>query len=109
MTQPNNTTKSVFDDLFNRLLSAVAEEHDIKANGGTVTALIDVRDRLQGLRSDLAAVRERLVAETTKRLSDPQATALRHIATPAPAVYKSVTAFRSVPNGPSISGNMGGL
>jgi hypothetical protein len=72
VTHPNNTTKTTFDDLFNRLLSTAAEEHDIKANGGTVTALIEVRDRLHGLRSDLAAVRDRLVAETTARLSDPQ-------------------------------------
>jgi hypothetical protein len=72
MTQPNNTTKTAFDDLFNRLLSTLAEEHDIKANGGPVTAVIEVRDRLQRLRSDLAAVRDRLIAETTTRLSDPQ-------------------------------------
>ena len=72
MKHRNNTTNTAFDDLFGRLLSTVAEEHDIKANGGTVTALIEVRDRLQTLRSDLAVVRNRLVAEATTRLSDPQ-------------------------------------
>lgn len=72
MNHPNTTTRTTFDDLFKRLLSTVAEEHDIEANGGTVKTLIDVRDRLQGLRSDLAAVRNRLVTETTARLSDRQ-------------------------------------
>ena len=72
MKQPNNTTNTAFEDLFDRLLNTVAEEHDIKANGGTVATLIEVRDRLQAIRSDLAAVRSRLVDETTARLSDPQ-------------------------------------
>ena len=72
MKHPNNTTNTAFDDLFDRLLNTVAEEHDIKANGGTVTTLIEVRNRLQALRSDLAAVRSRLVTETTARLNDPQ-------------------------------------
>jgi len=72
MTHPNNTTKVTFDDLFNRLLSTVTEEYDLKASGGTVTARIEVRQRLQGLRSDLAAVRDSLIAETSTRLSDPQ-------------------------------------
>ena len=70
MEQPDSTTKATFEVLFGRLLSTVAEEHAIKTNGGTVTTLIEVRDRLQGLRSDLAAVRNRLVTETTARLSD---------------------------------------
>jgi hypothetical protein len=61
MTHPQNTPNRTFDDLFRRLLSTVAEEDDIKTNGGTAIALIEVRDRLQTLRSDLSAVRNRLV------------------------------------------------
>jgi hypothetical protein len=72
MKHPNSTPNKTFNDLFSRLLSTVAEEDGIKANGGTATALIEVRERLQALRSDLAAVRNRLVTETTTRLSDPQ-------------------------------------
>ena len=68
MTHPNNT----FDDLFSRLLSTVAEQDDIKANGGSRKALIEVRVRLQALRSDLAAARIRPAREATTRLSDHQ-------------------------------------
>ena len=61
MTHPQNTPNKTFDDLFSRLLSTVAEEDHIKTNGGTPIALIEVRERLQTLRSELAAVRNRLV------------------------------------------------
>ena len=61
MTHPHNTSNRTFDDLFGRLLSTVAEEDHIKTNGGTAIALIEVKERLQTLRSDLAAVRNRLV------------------------------------------------
>jgi hypothetical protein len=61
MTLPHNTPTRTFDDLFSRLLSTVAEEDHIKTNGGTAIALIEVRERLQTLRSDLAAVRNPLV------------------------------------------------
>jgi hypothetical protein len=72
MTQPNSTPNKTFDDLFSRLLSTVAEEDNVKASGGTFTALIEVRERLQALRLDLAAVRNRLVTEGNTRLSNPQ-------------------------------------
>jgi hypothetical protein len=72
MKHPDNTTTTTFDDLFSRLLSTRAEEDDIKAKGGTPKALVEVRARLQALRSDLAAVRNRLVTEATTRLSDHQ-------------------------------------
>jgi hypothetical protein len=62
MTHPQNTPNKTFDDLFSRLLSTVTEEDDIKTNGGTAMTLIEVRERLQTLRSDLAAVRNRLVS-----------------------------------------------
>ena len=62
MTRPQNTPNRTFDDLFSRLLSTVAEEDHIKTNGGTAIALIEVRERLQALRSELAAVRNRLVS-----------------------------------------------
>lgn len=65
MTHPQNTPNGTFDDLFNRLLSTVAEEDHIKTNGGTAIALIEVKERLQTLRSDLAAVRNRLVLPAT--------------------------------------------
>ena len=61
MTHPQNTPNRTFDDLFNRLLSTVAEEDHIKTNAGTAIALIEVKERLQTLRSDLAAVRNRFV------------------------------------------------
>ena len=72
MKQPNDPTKATFEDLFSRLLSTVAEEHDINANGGTVTTRIEVRARLQALRSHLAAARRHLATETTSRLHDRQ-------------------------------------
>jgi hypothetical protein len=72
MKQPGSATEARFDDLFSRLLSTVAEEQDIRTSGGTLAKLIEVRDRLHALRSDLAAVRNRLVAETTTRLHDQQ-------------------------------------
>jgi hypothetical protein len=72
MTRPTSTPNKTFDDLFSRLLSTVAEEHNIKTNRGTATALIEVRERLQALRSDLAAVRNRLVTEANALRSDPQ-------------------------------------
>jgi hypothetical protein len=62
MTHPQNTPNRTFDDLFSRLLSTVAEEDHIKTNGGTAIALIEIRERLQSLRSELAAVRNRLVS-----------------------------------------------
>jgi hypothetical protein len=61
MTHPQNAPNRTFDDLFSRLLSTVAEEDHIKTNGGTAIALIEVRERLQSLRSEQAAVRNRLV------------------------------------------------
>ena len=61
MTHPQNTPNKTFEDLFSRLLSTVTEEDHITTNGGTAIALIEVRERLQTLRSDLAAVRNRLV------------------------------------------------
>ena len=72
MNHPDRTVNATFDDLFGKLLSTVAEEHDINANGGTVATLIEVRDRLQALRSDLASVRDRLMMEAATRLSDRQ-------------------------------------
>jgi hypothetical protein len=72
MTHTDSTPNRVFDDLFSRLLSTVAEEDNIKVNGGTTRALIEVRERLQTLRSDLAAVRNRLVTEANALRSDPQ-------------------------------------
>jgi hypothetical protein len=72
MKQPNTATDARFDDLFSRLLSTVAEEQDIRTSGGTLAKLIDVRDRLHALRSDLAAVRHRPATETTTRLHHRQ-------------------------------------
>lgn len=64
MTHPQNTPNKTFDDLFSRLLSTVAEEDHIKTDGGTAIALIEVRERLQTLRSELAAARNHLVSPT---------------------------------------------
>jgi hypothetical protein len=72
MEHANSTTSTTFDNLFNQLLSTLAEEQDIKTNSGPVTAIIEVRNRLQALRSDLAAVRNRLVTEATTRLRNDQ-------------------------------------
>lgn len=72
MKQPDDPAKATFEDLFSRLLSTAAEEHDIKANGGTMTKRIEIGDRLQALRSHLAAIRKRLANETTPRLHDRQ-------------------------------------
>lgn len=72
MKQPNSATKARFDDLFSRLLSTVAEEHDIRSSGETLAKRVEVRDRLHTLRSDLAALRNRLPTEVTTRLHDHQ-------------------------------------
>jgi hypothetical protein len=72
MRYTQSSTKARFDDLFGRLLRTVAEEQDIRSTGETTARLIEIRDRLHSLRSDLAAVRIRLATEATTRLLDHQ-------------------------------------
>ena len=67
MKQPNDAAKTTFEDLFSRLLSTLAEEHDIKSKDVPLTIRVDVRERLHSLRYRLAEVRRRLAAETTPR------------------------------------------
>jgi hypothetical protein len=80
MKQPDSATKARFDDLFSRLLSTVAEEQDIRSSGETLVKRVEVRDRLHTLRSELAALRNRLPTETTTRPHDHTIT--NHPATP---------------------------
>jgi hypothetical protein len=72
MKQPNDAAKATFEDLFSRLLSTVAEEHDIKSSGVPLTRRVDVRERLHSLRYRLAEVRTRLVDGTAPLLHDHQ-------------------------------------
>lgn len=70
MKTRSTTAKARFDDLFSRLLRTVAEEQNIRSTGETSLKLVEVRDRLHALRSDLAAIRSHLAAEATSRLED---------------------------------------
>lgn len=72
MVQPNTTTNTEFDDLFDQLLNTVAEEQDIRSGGGTSTGLIEIRDRLHALRSRLATVRNLLATVTATGLHEGQ-------------------------------------
>ena len=70
--QTRSDTEIRFDSLFGRLLSTLAEEDDMRSGGEAFARLIEVRDRLHALRSDLAAVRTRMAAEATTWLNHQQ-------------------------------------
>lgn len=55
-----NTTREAFDDLFDQLIGTLTEERDLRAASAGPVQLIDVRDRLHTLRSELAVARQGL-------------------------------------------------
>ena len=52
-----------FDCLFNQLLATLEKERALKSAGESLVALVEVKDRLHGLRSELARVRQHLVPD----------------------------------------------
>jgi hypothetical protein len=70
-----NTAQETFDRLFNQLLSTLTEERDFRSGAGGANELVDVRDRLHAIRSELALARHDIsaVAITSGGPSDPKA------------------------------------
>jgi hypothetical protein len=65
-------TLATFEDLFSLLLNALAEQQTMKEGNESSVGLIDIKDRLHALRSDLAAIRHRLTIEATTQRYDRQ-------------------------------------
>lgn len=63
----NNSTQSQFDNLFAQLITALDEERELRSTTSTHVALIEVKDRLHSLRSELATVRKSLTPATSQR------------------------------------------
>jgi hypothetical protein len=75
MTIDTKTAQETFDRLFNQLLSTLKEERNFRSGAGGANELVDVRDRLHAIRSELAIARHDISAVriTSGGTSDPQA------------------------------------
>ena len=62
MTIDENTTQETFDRLFTHLLVTLTEEKGVRSAAGGLTELVDVRDRLHAIRSELAVARQNFPA-----------------------------------------------
>ncbi len=75
MEHIGSSTKQEFDNLFAQLVGTLQEERELRTRAGTHVALIEVKDRLISLRSELAAARTqltsavRLTGEVTRPVS----------------------------------------
>lgn len=63
-----------FDELFGELLRTVEEEHSIRSKTPDPVRLIEVRDRLSALRSELAAVRSTGLGDSERQDRSPKPT-----------------------------------
>lgn len=66
----NNSTKSAFDNLFSQLLASLQEERELRSTASPHVALIEVKDRLHSLRSELATARKQLAPATSQRTGE---------------------------------------
>lgn len=66
MNTANHPLKTEFDGLYADLLTTLQEERQLRADGSPYAALVDVKDRLHSLRSELATVREQLAAAQSR-------------------------------------------
>lgn len=66
----NNSTKSAFDNLFSQLVAALQEERELRSTASSHVALIEVKDRLHSLRSELATARKQLAPATSQRTGE---------------------------------------
>lgn len=55
-----DSVASRFDRLFSQLLATLEQERELRSTGGSVIELIDIKDRLHALRSELAPLRRHL-------------------------------------------------
>lgn len=74
MNSPLTPPSVLFDDLFGQLLGWVAKREELKTTKGLSVDLIDAKDRLHSLRSQLAIARCMLTDETGIQVCSHQAT-----------------------------------
>ena len=85
MTRNDTSSQDQFDELFDELLRTTAEQHRLSGtNGRDFKRLIDIRDRLHLVRSELAAARLSLAASSAVESSTGEA----EVQTPAPTMQR---------------------
>jgi len=70
MESINRSAKSEFDNLLSQLVDALWEESELRSTTATHVELIEVKDRLHTLRSDLAIARRRLAPAMNQRADE---------------------------------------
>ena len=70
MEHINSSRKRGFDKLFAELVGALEEERELRSTTSIPISLIEVKDRLHSLRSELATARKQLSAPTSQRTGE---------------------------------------